>query len=490
MGSTFGGINTALTSLYAQRRGLDVTGQNIANVNTEGYTRQRVQMQAQTGVLNPGVYSTSPTVGSGVSVSAVERGRNPYLEERGRTEHANSAYLANQTSAYTSIEDVLAEPSDTALQARLHDMWDGWNDVANNWQDPSTRTALIERAKTVATTMNDAYGSLSNQYGAASKGIGTYVDQVNTLAGSIADMNQQIVVAKAAGMAPNDLEDQRDRQIMQLSELAGATTSAQSNGAVNVYIGNGPVVSEFTARKLQLSGPNSLDAMMNPGVNDPTKVSLRWVDTNSEATAGGSMGSMVDTMNTIIPGITSQLDGVAKNLADTVNKYHSVGYSKTGETGKAFFTGDTAKMISVAIDDPDLVAFSTKDPTGDPVLDPANAAVNNGIADALTDVGAGGHPDLGGLVVPTDGPGPDQTYQQMIGQLGVAAQASGRRSEIQDSVTDQVDSSRSGESGVNLDEEMTHMLTYQRGYEAASRVLTTIDSMIDQIINRTGLVGR
>ena len=78
----------------------------------------------------------------------------------------------------------------------------------------------------------------------------------------------------------------------------------------------------------------------------------------------------------------------------------------------------------------------------------------------------------------------------MIGQLGVAAQAAGRRSDIQDAVTDQVDTARNAESGVNLDEEMTNLLTYQRGYEAASRVLTTIDSMLDQLINRTGLVGR
>jgi flagellar hook-associated protein 1 FlgK len=105
------------------------------------------------------------------------------------------------------------------------------------------------------------------------------------------------------------------------------------------------------------------------------------------------------------------------------------------------------------------------------------ASINNEVADALADIGAAGG-------------GPDAEYQAMIGQLGVAAQAAGRRSEIQDSVTEQVDNDQAAESGVNLDEEMTHLLTFQRGYEAASRVLTTIDSMLDQLINRTGLVGR
>jgi flagellar hook-associated protein 1 FlgK len=103
--------------------------------------------------------------------------------------------------------------------------------------------------------------------------------------------------------------------------------------------------------------------------------------------------------------------------------------------------------------------------------------VDNSVADGLADVGI--TPD-----------GPDADYQSMIGQLGVAAQASSRRSDIQTNVTEQVDASRESVSGVNLDEEMTNLLTYQRGYEAASRVLTTIDSMLDQLINRTGLVGR
>jgi len=233
MASTFGSINTALTSLYAQRRGLDVTGQNIANANTEGYTRQRVRMQAQAGSLNPGVYATTDQVGTGVTVAEVERGRNVYLEQRGRTEHANSAYLASQKGAYDQIESVLAEPSDTALQARLHDMWDSWNDVANNWQDPSTRTALIARSSTVATTLNDTHTALSNQFASQNAEMGAYVDQINSLGSSIAEANHEIVIAQQAGLPANELQDERDRKIMQLSELAGASAQATPDGAVN-----------------------------------------------------------------------------------------------------------------------------------------------------------------------------------------------------------------------------------------------------------------
>lgn len=479
MASTFGSINTALTSLYAQRRGLDVTGQNIANANTDGYTRQRVRMQAQTGSLNPGVYATTDQVGTGVTVAAVERGRNTYLEERGRTEHANSAYLAGQKGAYDQIESVLAEPSDTALQARLHDMWDSWNDVANNWQDPSTRAALIERSKTVAITLNDAHASLSNQFASQNAEMGAYTDQVNKMASSVAEMNHEIVIAQQAGLPANELQDQRDSKIMQLSELVGASAQATPNGAVNVYVGSTALVEGFNSRSLKLTGPTTLD-----GIDATNQVALQWTDTKENATPGGTMGSMLDTMNNIIPGIRNDLDAVAKSIHDTVNAAQAGtpasgstpavpgGYTMDGTPGTDFFTGTTAATIAVAITSPDQVAFSKGDPN-----DPTTPALDHNVADSLADIG-------------NSTTGPDAAYQAMIGRLGVSAQATSRRSEIQDSVRDQVDVSREAESGVNLDEEMTHLLTYQRGYEAASRVLTTIDSMLDQLINRTGLVGR
>jgi flagellar hook-associated protein 1 FlgK len=191
------------------------------------------------------------------------------------------------------------------------------------------------------------------------------------------------------------------------------------------------------------------------------------------------MGSMVDSMNTIIPGISSQIDAVAQKLADTVNEAHEQGFSIDGTTGEPFFAVDAnghtdAKSIKVAIDDPSKVAFSSDNPIS---ADPTTAGtLNHDVADQLTDLG-------------NSGSGPDAVYQQMVGQLGVASQASSRRSDIQNSVRDQVDTDRGADSGVNLDEEMTNLLTYQRGYEAASRVLTTVDSMLDQLINRTGVAG-
>ncbi|MBD0322854.1 MAG: flagellar hook-associated protein FlgK [Aldersonia sp.] len=460
MASSFGGINTALTSLYAQRRALDVTGQNIANANTEGYTRQRVEMQSQVGSISPAMYAKTDGLGTGVAVSDVQRLRDQYLENRARTEHGNSAYLTSQTAAYAEIEDVFAEPNSTALQAQLHDMWDAWGDVANNPQLPAARAALIQQSNTVADGLNYAHHALAAQWDQNRKQLDAYTNEVNTAAQTIAKLNDSIVRAKATGLAVNELEDQRDAQVLSLSKLTGATASLRKNGAMDVFVGNSTLVSEFTTRRLEVSGAKRLDDQ----AADP--VVLRWADTRTPAGAGGTMGAMSDVLTTIIPAISDALDDVAKSLADTVNAAHAAGFSKDGSTGLDFFTGTTAGTIKVAISDPDKVATSATPGT-----------IDGSVADALADT-------------VTSANGPDLKYRSMIGELGVAAQASDRRREIQAAVTEQVDASREAQAGVNLDEEMTNLLTYQRGYEAASRVLTTIDSMLDQLINRTGLVGR
>jgi flagellar hook-associated protein 1 FlgK len=477
MGSTFSGLNTALTSLYAQRRGLEVSGQNIANANTEGYTRQRVTMQSQNANLVPGVYATTTAVGNGVTVSSVDRLRNAALDQRSYTEHANSAYHNARAGAFNQIEDVFAEPSDTALQARMADMWDGWNAITTNPDQLAGKSAVIEQATTVASTLNDAAASLNNQYKAARTGLDTYVEDVNKAADSVAKLNNQIVIATQSGLQANELQDQRAQQILKLSELTGASATELPNGSINVFVGSSPLVSGFSTRKIEIEagGATRLEDLATSEVN------LRWADTKAGVAAGGSVGASMELLakGGTLDTVTQRLNTVASKLADSVNAAYSTGYATDGTTGQPFFvrndtdstTNVTASQIKVAVTDPAKLQISSGDPTGTPKILDGNVADRiSDLADSRTDA--------------------DAEYQSMIGDLGVSAQSAIRRRDVQNAVTDQVDASRDAESGVNLDEEMTNLLTYQRGYEAASRVLTTVDSMLDQLINRTGMVGR
>lgn len=477
MSSTFGGINTALTSLYAQRRGLDVTGQNIANANTEGYTRQRVEMQGQPGAIVAAYWSKSDGMGTGVAVSDVLRLRDEYLESRGREEHSRSSYLANQVTVYSQIEDVFSEPKDTALQAQLHDMWGAWGDVANNPQDSAARSALLQQSGTVVDGLNDAYDSLAGQWSTARAQLAVYEQEVNTAAAAVAKLNHSIVQATAAGVTVNELQDQRDVHVMRLAELVGASAAKRDNGALDVFVGGSPLVAEFTTRAITVSGTATLAGQRTDPLDplaDPVRV--RWADTSTAAPPGGTMGSVVDQLTAIIPGMADAIDEVAAKLANTVNAKHAAGFGLDGSTGRAFFTGTTAQDLRVAITSASHIAAAS----GTEISAETGLVVgklDGSVADTLAASG-------------TAGAGPDKAYQDMIARLGVAAQTVGRQSDIQAHVTEQVDAARQSESGVNLDEEMTSLIKYQRGYEAASRVLTTIDSMLDQLINRTGLVGR
>src|SRR3954452_10805788 len=130
--STFSGLNTALSSLYAQRRGMDITGQNIANANTDGYTRQRVNMAAVGPSTAPSLYGNMLDASGGVEVTSVARLRDQYLEVRGRVEHAQNEYLAGQSKIYAAVQDAFGEPGDNGLQAQLSKFWGSWQDLANN----------------------------------------------------------------------------------------------------------------------------------------------------------------------------------------------------------------------------------------------------------------------------------------------------------------------------------------------------------------------
>ncbi|GIE80102.1 flagellar hook-associated protein 1 [Actinoplanes philippinensis] len=482
MGSTFSGLNTALTSLYAQRRGLDVTGQNIANASTEGYTRQRVVMHAQNANLVPGIYSTTNAVGNGVTVSSVERLRNTALDQRSFTEHANSAYHNERAGGYTLIEDVFGEPSDTALQARLQDMWDGWNAIASNPDKQAPKSAMLEQSVTVASSLNDAAAQLDNQYKSTRAGLDTYVGEVNKAAESIAKLNHEIVLATQAGLQANELQDQRGQQMLKLSELIGATATDLPNGALSVYVGSSQLVSEFNTREIWVV-PGSAEKLQDlPDI----EVNLQWKDTGGKVAASGTMGAQMELLDKdgTLREISQRLDLVASTLASDVNAKHSAGYGVDGSHGIDMFvpyeasdptiTARNIRVNSELLDNVDKVAVSSGDPLG---VGTTTRVLNGSVADDLSELA-------------TSRTGADSTYQALIGDLGVASQSSIRRRDIQNAVTDQVDAARDAESGVNLDEEMTNLLTYQRGYEAASRVLTTIDSMLDQLINRTGLVGR
>lgn len=458
MSSTFSGLNTALTALNAQRRGLDVTGQNVANANTDGYTRQRVTLTSVGASAHPSMWSTYQGSGEGVSADSVARLSDDFLTSRQQTEHGRLASLASSQAALGRIEQSFGEPGDTGLQKQLGDFWKSWSSLANAPGDAAARKNVLSTANTVAASFLQTRAALASQWQSGREQITTVAASINTAAANVADLNMAIMRADQAGLPDNELKDKRDSLILDLSDLAGATSRPGVNGAVDVYIGGSTLVRGDRVNQVAVSGT----ADMAQAATDP--VALSWADDGRPVDGvAGQTGGLLETVERSLPAYAGQLDAVAATLASTVNTLHSTGYDQDGNTAGPMFAGTTAATLSVAITDARSIAATSA----------AGGGLGNDVALALGRAAA-------------DPTGPDASYRQLIVGLGVESQTVSRRMAIQSNVTAQVDSSKDSQTGVDTDEEMVNLLTYQHAYEAAAKVMAAVDAMLDTLINRTG----
>src|SRR4051794_3035951 len=464
--STFSGLNAATTSLWAPRRALDVTGQNIANVNTEGYSRQRAEMEAMGGSPVPAFYSRSSGIGAGVNADKVIRIRDAFLEGRGHVETANAARLTAVDETYGLVEKAFREPGDTGIQSLMADMWAGWGDVANHPEDPAARGQVVQRLNTLVGGIQFSQAQLGAQWDQTRESLGVLVSDVNASAQTVAQLNQAIQQAIQSKLPANDLMDKRDLLVMKLADQIGATVRLKEDGVVDVVVGGISLVAGSTATAFAVAGST-----------DPDTVSLdrpRIVTAGAgyAVRPGGRAEGQLTALNDILPGYRSQLAGPAADLAASTNGLHTTGFDAAGNPGTDLLgpvPGPvTAANLTVLISDPALVAASSVG---------GSANTDNGVARQLANLRQ-------------STTGTDAQYRAMIVELGVQASVSDRNLGIQQVITAQVDAARESVAGVNIDEEMTNMLSYQHAYAAAGRLVTAIDETLDVLINRTGLVGR
>jgi flagellar hook-associated protein FlgK len=449
---SFDGLRIALSSLQAQRRALEVTGQNVANVATDGYSRQRIDMTANAGSVVPAIYSTPSSVGQGVLSSDVVRARDQFIEARANQEHAVNSNLLEVQSTLDRIELGFAEPGENGLGAQMSDFLAGFDDVANQPLDGAARNQLVERAKTLVTGFSQLDDTLASIRANAVEELQSSMVDVNATAARVADLNQRIQVATTAGLSPNDLMDQRDLAAAQLADSVGATVRPLGDGIVDVYIGGTALVRGGTA--------NSLKVVI--GTDPAQTISVQWAKDSQPAGVAGAAGGKLATANDIVPRYRADLKAVATALHDEVNAIHTTGFGEDGVTGRDFFTWSASGRLDV---DPTIAA----DPTKVAASASATATRDGSIATKLA------------ALTGTLG-----TYRSLVVKLGVESQTATRRVDIQAGITDQIDTAREASSGVDVDEEMTNMLMFQHAYDAAARLLSTMDGNLDTLINHMG----
>ncbi|KQX69530.1 flagellar hook-associated protein FlgK [Angustibacter sp. Root456] len=468
MSSTFSGLSTALNALMAQRAGLTVTGQNIANANTAGYSRQRAELAALGTPSQVGFNASAliDRVGSGVTVDSLRRLADVFVDARQRDAHANASYTQAQATAFSQIENILGEPSDTGLSKDLAAFWSSWQDLANAPDSIPARQAVMSNATSVAGTLRRGRDALDAAYTDTRSHLDTLATEVNTTAQGVAALNDKIRIAGASGDPANELIDQRDQMVLRLSELVGARSTANDDGTVSLSVSGVTIVSSTKAYALQVADGTSIDSLSSA----PLK--LTWTNGAAATLTSGELGGLVDSLRSTYPDAAAGYDQVASTLGSTVNAIHATGQDLDGDSSApgAFFTGTTASTLAVAFTDPRKVRAAVANPSGTPSLD-------SSIAD-----------QIGQLATSTTGA--DARWSAFVAATGVASASAQNQVTVHAAISQNADGARQSVSGVSLDEEMSNMLMYQRAYEGAGRMMTAIDQMLDTLINRTGQVGR
>ncbi|MFN8189234.1 MAG: flagellar hook-associated protein FlgK [Nocardioidaceae bacterium] len=462
MTGTFSSFQTSLSALRYNQLVMDVASGNIANVGTDGYARRRVTAESLGAATTPAIWSRAQWEGNGVRVSGLQRLVDPMLDSRARREHGLQSYFDLRQTVLERVETGIGEPGDQGVSAAMSTFRTSWHDLANAPSSTATRASVLTAAGTLVDAINAQARNISTEQAEQRQNLLSTVSEINTLAGDLANANKAIANANMNGSDPNVLLDQRDQLALRLSELTGAVGTIRSDGGMDMSVNGVALVTGQSAGTFEIA-----TGVTPVGDADGNPVTFQITDTSGTTAVTGGLkgetGAITDLLNVTLPDYLADLGTVAKSLADTVNAQHQAGFDKAGTAGVALFSynaTDPASTLAVAITDPDLLAASSL-PGG--VVDGGNADVLAGLTSFEGD------------------------YQRLVSTFGTEVASSQRKAASQLTLTNQVDGSREQLSGVSIDEEMVSIMQAQRAYEAASRVMTTLDDVLDTLINRTGV---
>jgi flagellar hook-associated protein 1 FlgK len=490
MYTNFGSLNTSLQALHSMQQSIQTSSHNIANANTPGYSRQKAVLTTGIPYSVPAMNNYTPfgQVGTGVVIDHMQRFRDSYLDSqiRGETLNRDAWEVRRDTLQYAEV--VWNEPSDTSINSKMSDFWTGWSNVATTPDEVATRTNLLGSADALATTISDTYRQFTDLRDELDSQVGRHVASINDLAQEIASLNERIRDVEGIGQQANDLRDQRDLLFTELSGYVKVDIHEGQNGTTMVSLGGKLLVMDQVASQLQVQ-PDSTNGMLSQVV---------WADTGQVAKVngitldgagisaanpdqlGGKLGGTLVARDFIVPNQMNMLDQMADALRNQVNTLHTGGFDLNGNAGVAFFTGvsgDGAQNFAVnsaIAANPNLVAAASN--AADVPGDGTNALAIARLIDAK--VMNGGTANI------------DEYYQSGIAQLGQDARQAVLMTENQDLLVQHLEEQQEQVSGVSLDEETANLLQYQHTYQAAARVMTTVDGMLETIINKMGLVGR
>ncbi len=458
MPSPFQGIDIASSALRAFQQALDVTGNNITNVNTPGYTREAVNFNQ---VVPTSFYSLSTlkALGQGVGVSSVNRIQDAFLAARQLTSSSDLGSATSYAGNLKQVESVVNETTGAGISNALDTFFNAWSALAANPNQQSLLTQVQQAGQTLADKVRGAYSDLANLGAQQTSNATAVVQSINKDTQTIADLNAKIRSAVAAGEQPNQLLDQRDQALQDLSSQININTVQMSDGSLAVYS------SQFTL--VDSGGSHSYPTNFDPATSTVSDANGTY------SVRSGQLAGLFQAMNATA-GYQSQLDTLANTLRTQVNALSKSGTNALGNTGVNFFNDSTPPAPQTGASDFDL----------DPAVKASALAISAGTT---------GNPGDGSLALSLSnlrnstiaGLG-NQTmsdyFTSVIGKIGTDSSFAQSALTTKTAVATQITNQIQSVSGVSLDDEMANMLRFQRSYEAAARALSVCDQTTQDLL--------
>lgn len=458
-------LNQGANGLAAHRAAAQTAAHNIQNVNTEGYSRQRVELEA----MPPEYLRTNAYAGMGVTVGAITQARDAFLE---RQIPASMSATSQYNAESQTLRSVVALNPETpgGISDAMNSFYADLRALGQNPSQPGLRAAVVGSARNLAHSFNRAAEGISDAQSGIDARIAADVQEANDLGARVAALNGQIVKSRSAGGAPNDLLDERRQASDRLSALLGATPIADSEGNINMALPGGMVfVSSQNAATLSTAPdpakPGSLAVQV-------TKVGSNTAQLIANGSLGGAVRGYLDARDVTLQGSRDSLDALAFDFAQTLNTQHQAGFDGNGNPGAALFAvgalpAGTAATISV---------------------DAALAADSRLFAASSSAAGVPGDSSNVLALVATErtalsgGNTPAASLASIIATFGSRSRESSARADQESAIAANLQNLRESVAGVSLDEEMIAMTKAQRAFDAVSKVIQTADSMLDTLM--------
>jgi flagellar hook-associated protein 1 len=458
-----GTLDLAASSLSVQEEAMEVTGQNLANVNNPAYTRQQLEIQSATPLQTP-----IGEEGTGVEATGISQASDALLNSQIQAENSVNSSLTAQATALQDAETNLNEQitntangtaSPSGLTADIASLFNAFQSVSTDPTDLTERQSLIASAQELTGQFNEVSTQLGQVGTQINQSIQSGVTSANQDLAQIANLNQQIVQADADGGSANDLSDQREAAIEDLSNYVNITATTQTNGAVNIDIGGVTMVSGQNNTDSLATYTNGSGQLLVQAQNAGTPLTL----------TSGSIEGNITTRDGALASLQTSVNTLASQLITQVNGIYSSGYDLNGNTGADFFTGTGASDIGVN-------SALASDPGAFQASATAGAAGDNTVALNLANLA---NTSISGLNNETF----SQNWAQTVGTLGNTISSVNDQLNNSSSVQQMLSSQRDSVSGVNIDEEMTNLMQYQKSYEASAELVSTLNEMLQTVVN-------